>query len=90
MYDAERFAGFARRLVRRMQPVQHASHDRRDHRRRNALTPRRREAEQPGERFALDELHDHKQLARHRDDVECRNHVWMSNARSDRRWRCFC
>ncbi len=74
--DAERLAVLVRRLVRGVQPVQHAAMMRDAMRERACGSPPREHGPQePRERLALHVLHDEEELAVVGDDVERRHDV---------------
>ena len=71
------------RLVRRVEAVQHAGHDRGEDARGQRLVALAERAREPGDRLAGHVLHDEEQLAARRDDVERRDDVGMADARGE-------
>jgi hypothetical protein len=86
VYDVQRFAPLALRLVRGVQPVEHPR-DHADHVPRwHQLSELARVPDEPRETFPLQVFHDQEHLARHVHHVERSHYVGVLDARREPRF----
>ena len=83
MDDVQRLALLVARLVRCVQPLQHAGDDGADHGQRDRRARRPHVLEDAGERLAMDVLHHQEQLVLVADDVDRRHDVGVADARGE-------
>ena len=83
MHDAEQVATLALGFMRRVQPLQHASHDGERDLRRDAPSLGLRRSHQPRERLACHIIHHQEKLPVHGNHVESGNHVRVTDARGE-------
>jgi len=81
VHDAEGFAAFVARFVRRVQPMQDPHDDRRRDGGRDEVVVGAHRAKEPCEGFALHVLHHDEELSLRRDDVQRGHHVRVTNPR---------
>ena len=83
MNDPERLSVLVGRLVRRVEPVQGARHDRDHDLEGHQLARVQHRAQDADERLALHVVHDEQQLAAVCHDVHDGHHVWAADARGE-------